>query len=168
MNKDEAPIVEKEQTEQDASNPNSAVTVPQVVHTHVNGLCVVTAGDVSTWLVPLYPNHTIVSIEMVAKEPPSCSAAEKRKRQSKMLRGGKVEHTVTPTTVIANLVLTKNDTSGETEGETVEVPLYAGVWGTIVELNHGVTPRLLMEDPLLDGYLAVILPSGQFPPPTTS
>jgi hypothetical protein len=104
----------------------------------------------------------------VAKEPPSCSAAEKRKRQSKMLRGGKVEHTVTPTTVIANLVLTKNDTSGETEGETVEVPLYAGVWGTIVELNHGVTSRLLMEDPLLDGYLAVILPSGQFPPPTTS
>lgn len=91
---------------------------------------------------------------MVAKEAAACSAAEKRKRQAKMLKGGKVDDAVTPRTIIAKLKLE----SGET------LPLYACVWGTILEVNTALTVDILFDDPLLDGYLAVILPSGNFPP----
>lgn len=120
----------------------------QVVHHHVNGLCIVTAGS------KLPEKSMIADIEFVAKEAPTSSAAEKRKRQAKMLKGGKVDHSVSPTTVIAKLSLK----SGET------VPIFACVWGTILELNRSLTPDVLLDDPLLDGYLAVILPSGSFPP----
>jgi hypothetical protein len=71
-----------------------------------------------------------------------------------MLKGGKVEDAVTPTTIIAKLRLK----SGEA------IPLYACVWGTILEVNHSLTMDILFDDTLLDGYLAVILPSGGFPP----
>ena len=118
----------------------------QVVHHHVNGLCIVTAGE-------SLPSD-IQSIKFIAKEAPAFSNAEKRKRQAKMLKGGKVENSVTPSTEIAQLKLK----AGET------IPLYACVWGTILELNTSLTPEILLDDPLLDGYLAVILPSGTFPP----
>jgi len=61
---------------------------------------------------------------------------------------------VFPTTVIAEM----RRASGE------PIPILACVWGTILELNHSITPDILFDDPLLDGYLAVILPSGPFPP----
>jgi hypothetical protein len=48
-------------------------------------------------------------------------------------------------------------------GTTIQIP--AGVWGTVLELNTNVTPELLKKDPLLDGYLAIIMPTGPFPPP---
>ncbi|KAG7339695.1 hypothetical protein IV203_025260 [Nitzschia inconspicua] len=154
--------VDKIETIRPLSDENKLFAmVPQVVHCHVNGLCVVTAGKVKEWLAKLYPKRTLQSVELVATEPPPCSAAEKRKRQSKMLRGGNVEHIVRPTSVIAKLKLTNNDN----KDRSTEVPLYAGVWGTIVELNHGLNPQILLDDPLLDGHLAVILPSGRFPPP---
>jgi hypothetical protein len=147
---------------QAVDNQIDAVVIPQVAHCHVNGLCIVTAGDVAAWLGTLYPKKTIKSVQMVAKEPPSSSAAEKRKRQAKMLRGGKVEHAVTPTTILAKLTL--GDDFGDRKEDGIEISLYACVWGTIVELNENLNPKILMEDPLLDGYLAVILPSGKFPP----
>lgn len=146
--------------------------IPQVVvHQHVNGLCIVTAGDIATWLPDRYPNHFLENIQFVAQEAPACSGAEKRKRQAKMLRGGKVEHVVTPVTVIAKLILKKRAQTTDNENDDndnkadIEIPIHAGAWGTIIELNHGVTPPVLMDDPLLDGHLAVIQPSGRFPPP---
>ena len=120
--------------------------ISQVVHHHVNGLCIVTAGE----QLP----SSIESIQFVVKEAPACSRGEKRKRQAKMLKGGRVEGSVSPSTVIAELKVQ----SGET------VPLYACVFGNILELNHSLTAEVLKDDPLLDGYLAVILPSGDFPP----
>jgi len=121
----------------------------QVVHQHVNGLCIVTAG--STRL----PEHDEIStIEILVTNAPSCSAAEKRKRQAKMLKGGKVDNVVTPTTILANLHLKSGD----------RLPIYSCVWGTILEVNTGLSVDRLLDDPLLDGYLAVILPSGEFPP----
>jgi hypothetical protein len=47
------------------------------------------------------------------------------------------------------------------------IPFYACVWGTIVELNPHIlrSPNLLLEDPLMDGHLAIIHPIGTFPPP---
>jgi hypothetical protein len=151
----------------------STKTIPQVVHQHVNGLCIVTAGDIGSWLPKLYPDHEVESIQFVAEEAPACSGAEKRKRQAKMLRGGKVDHAVMPLTVIAKLVLKEKmfvkpkGSTGDDKG-SVEIPIHAGAWGTIVELNHGLTPQVLMEDPLLDGHLAIIQPSGRFPPQSTS
>ena len=50
---------------------------------------------------------------------------------------------------------------------TTTIPFYACVWGTIVELNPEilVRPNLLVDDPLMDGHLAIIHPAGTFPPP---
>ena len=33
-----------------------------------------------------------------------------------------------------------------------------------MELNTTVTPQQLLQDPLMDGYLAIVLPTGPFPP----
>lgn len=123
------------------------IKLAQVVHHHVNGLCIVTAGRIP-------PEIDVEEIKIMTTEAPACSAAEKRKRQAKMLKGGKVKDSVEPTTKIAELVLA----SGES------VPIHACVWGTILELNHSLTPTSLKDDPLLDGFVAVILPSGDFPP----
>lgn len=120
--------------------------VQQVVHKHRNDLCVVTVGE----KIP----SNLQSINFVAREAPACSAAEKRKRQTRMLQGRKVEDTVSPCTTLAELQLV----SGE------KIALKACVFGTIIELNNNLTPDVLKDDPLLDGFLAIILPSGSFPP----
>lgn len=152
------------------------VRIPQAVHQHVNGLCIVTVAE--SIMSSLPPCSTIQTIRFVAQEARPCSAAEKRKKQSKMLKGGKVDDAVLPSTVIAELVVvveeaeeelghdttTEQVPSSSPTGRTAIIPLYACVWGTILELNSRLTPELLMEDPLLDGYLAIILPSGRFPP----
>lgn len=129
----------------------SPVDLCQVVHHHVNGLCIVTAGS------KLPEKGRIEGIEFAAKEAPHCSAGEKRKRQAKMLKGGKVDNVVTPESVLAYLQLTSG----------AKLPIYSCVWGTILEINSRLTVDILLDDPLLDGYFAVILPSGQFPPKTT-
>jgi len=153
-------------------DPNNDVDVDirQVVHQHVNGLSMVTAGELSI------PSSKILrSIRYLAKEAPSCSNAAKRKRQAKMLKGkGNVEHVVNPSTVIAELILedrTSADTNSASETVVTEkpkttiIPLRACVWGTILELNStALTPDVLLRDPLLDGFIAIILPTGKFPP----
>ena len=110
------------------------------------------------------------------------SAAAKRKRQAKMLRGGGngskptsngstgEKNTtgggiVTPTTVIAWLHLESDEKEKE---RNRKIPVYANVWGEVVEVNRKLTPRLLQKDPLLDGYIAIILPTGPFPPPSSN
>ena len=139
----------RESTDQAGETKQSpSFELSQVVHHHVNGLCIVTAGT------RLPDQGDIAAFEIVATKAPPCSAAEKRKRQAKMLKGGKVEDAVTPTTVLANLQLK----SGEI------IPVHSCVWGTILEVNSALSVDLLLDDPLLDGHLAVILPSGEFPP----
>ena len=124
----------------------------QIIHRHANGLAIVTAGT----LLKAHENQQVQSIDWkqsvstVANE----SAATKRKQQAKMLKGKATEGTVQPHHILAEITL---------DNGTI-VPLQAGVWGTILEINQQLTPQLLMDDPLLDGYLAVILPSGPFPP----
>lgn len=169
-------IVDEDITILKRSCPDATKAIPQSVHQHVNGLCIVTAGDVRVWMASLYPNYTIESAEIVVKEAPVSSAAQKRKQQAKMLKGRrKVEHIVTPSTVIAKIVLqrqlknTCRSINNDREGyNCVTLPLFAGVWGTILEVNNGLTPQLLMDDSLLDGYLAVVLPTGRFPPKSDS
>ncbi|CAB9497976.1 expressed unknown protein [Seminavis robusta] len=142
----------------------------QVIHQHGNGLCIVTAGSCfrSTHIVGNGNNdNPIQSIEFLVSPADPCSAGERRKRQAKMLKKGTLNNNnnnnttasgiVTPSTIIAQVTL-KNGSI---------IPMYALVWGAIMELNTHLTQEklsLLQTDPLLDGYLAVILPTGPFPP----
>ena len=131
------------------SKNNADIEICQVVHQHVNGLCMVTAGEL---VIP--SSMVLKSIRFVAKEAPQFSNAEKRKRQAKMLKGKDTENVVTPSTVIAELVLerTGEEIPDESNNKTFTIPLRACVWGTILELNDvALTPDVLLADPLLDG-----------------
>ena len=119
-----------------------------VVHQHANGLCIVTAGK---------PTSNVKNIHFLIKEAPESSAGERRKCLSKLLSGRNIadaQGLTMPNTFLAQLEMEN--------GETQLIP--AGVWGTVLELNPQLTPDLLRGDPLLDGYIAVILPVGSFPP----
>jgi len=121
---------------------------------------------------------TITKVTFQTQETDVNSVGAKRKK-SKMMRGnGQKKNSgpgvVKPADVVALVTL----------GDGREVPLRACVSGTIIELNQRLTsesgdgtmeedksmavPSLLVTDPLLDGYLAVIMPNGQFPPPAIS
>lgn len=127
-----------------------------VVHQHANGLCIVTVGDDD-----VLPDRgeTVKDISFQVQEAPQQSANERRKRQSKMLKGktaADVQQGITsPNTILARINIGEN-------GDTLNVP--AGVWGTVLELNPNLTAQLLRDDPLLDGYVAIIFPTGPFPP----
>ena len=47
--------------------------------------------------------------------------------------------------------------------------IHSCICGTVLEFNSNLedNPSLLIDDPLLDGYLGVILPNGSFPPPAS-
>jgi hypothetical protein len=153
-------FVEKQNDDNEQQPPK----LPQVVNQHVNGLCVVTVGDaISSWLSSQYPQHILKDIRYVVKEPPTSNASEKRKRQAKMLRGQKVDNTVVPTTTIAEMILVDNGSNNNSKEKII--PIRSCVWGTIIELNEELSPKVLLDDPLLDGYIAVVLPTGSFPPP---
>ena len=62
--------------------------ISQVVHQHANGLCVVTAGS-SEGLPPL---EDVLRIEFVTQVAGHCSAKEKRKRHSKLLKKGSLNN----------------------------------------------------------------------------
>lgn len=126
-----------------------------VVHQHANGLCIVTVGDALLG----NNNNNVKNISFQVEQISSTTSAnERRKRQSKLLKGTKInsnqQDITSPNTILAQVTLDS--------GETINIP--AGVWGTVLELNTNITPSLLKNDPLLDGYLAVILPTGSFPP----
>ena len=140
------PIEQSRSVEESGSAPQSINEV--VVHQHANGLCIVTAGK---------PRSNVKNIQFLIKEVPESSAGERRKCLSKLLSGRNIADTqglTTPNTFLAQLEMEN--------GETQLIP--AGVWGIVMELNPQLTPDLLRDDPLLDGYIAVILPVGSFPP----
>lgn len=179
----------------------------QVVHRHLNGLCVVTAGDVLEKLLSSTTRDDddaigdadaekivvgISSVEyLVNVGEGSKSARGKMRARNKKGREKKKQNevkdrrddgsgtvVVSPRDALCQIVLS--------DGTRVE--LRCCVSGTVVELNSrlllpppGCTggdgaaegdrdPSLLLSrDPLLDGHLAVILPTrGAFPPPAPS
>jgi hypothetical protein len=152
-----------------------------VLHKNANGLVVVTVGSscVSSSMIDcstLLPSLT--GIDVVASEAPSDSLGGKRKKQAKMLKGKSVQHVVQPHDTMAALRFdgeqnnSHDDDDDEPQsddnrsGETAHV--LCGVWGTVLEVNPNLTPELLRSDPALNGYLAIVLPTGPFPPPATS
>ena len=126
-------------------------TTGTVVHRHANGLIIVTAGSVK---------EPVQSVKMLVECSPECSQGERRKRVSNLLRKGSKNSNLGPGVVRPGTPLCEIQHSGSESITTVN----AGVWGIVMELNINLTPALLEKDPLLDGYLAVILPIGSFPP----
>lgn len=134
------------------------------VHQHANGLCVVTVGDaLKLLLLKDDPSRKEKddddcdwTIQFHVPETPALSAAQKRKRAAKQLQGRDMRNeigAVRPSDTLATLG---------------HIQLPCCVWGSVLELNHrhNRTVDMLKTDPLLKGYLAVILPTGPFPPPT--
>ena len=125
----------------------------QVFHRHHNGLIIVTAGpqELNNGLFLERDIQQVAKVSSIAGE----STNTKRKVLTKMLAGKKINDgiAVTPTDILFRI--------GDQN-------FCAGVFGIILEINENLTSSLLLKDPLLDGYLAVILPAGPFPPPEPS
>jgi len=186
---------------------NKEVTISNrhmIVHQHVNGLVVVTAGtmfcskddepciisqgtdnrqmaadpdndkarDIQSFEYPTEVQSANIEHAVSTKSEDgnrtTLSAGEKRKLISKLVKGKKqVPHSIRPNDTLAVV--------STTGGGKVELP--STVFGLVLELNKTLLSKndeesnnvkmksLLKEDPLLDGYLAIILPAGPFPPP---
>ncbi|KAL9186779.1 hypothetical protein ACHAXT_010499 [Thalassiosira profunda] len=183
--------------DEDANEPmQQSSGSTQVVHRHLNGLCIVTAGNALTECATKAgeteggSNITIASVRYLVKASKDSQSARgkmrtKMKKQKRADRdegaeGSREEHngSVSPRDPLCEISLS--------DGTTLQ--LNCCVAGTVIELNHrlekaakgaeengegasngavvGVRdPSLLLKDPLLDGYLAVIMPArGPFPP----
>jgi len=152
-----------------------SISVDQVVHRHVNGLCIVTAGETFRDILnSAGADVTISNVHFVKKESDAQSVGAKRKKakKSKYARNksnGKENEmdSTEPSETLAKITLSNGSV----------VDLKCCVLGTVLELNHRLdgkseqieecsmktNPSLLVTDPLLDGFLAVILPTGSFP-----
>lgn len=183
------------------SNNNS--TGNQVVHRHVNGLCIITAGNILQTALQQQnstssdnndgesQHQAIASIKYLVKVAPDAQSAKgklraKNKKRKKNNNNNKNDSSqaqdancgdVTPTDALCEVTLTNGE----------KVTLKCCVQGTIIELNHRLAASesavaqqqkqssigadvnvgsnidgnasLLLTDPLLDGYLAVIMPN---------
>lgn len=142
----------------------------QVVHMHANGLAIITAGDtIRTMLRNLNRNSDEVSISSFKfnlDAAKSVTSVGGKRKTARKMRSGQVEsETVEPDDILATVFLTN--------GQSVE--LRCCVAGTLLETNlnldftkddRSIQERcisLLRDDPLLDGFLAIILPLGNLP-----
>eukprot|EP00985_Skeletonema_marinoi_P014188 scaffold7142_cov80-Skeletonema_marinoi.AAC.2 len=190
---------------------NQSITIPsnnnstgnQVVHRHVNGLCIITAGNILQTALQQQnstssdnndgesQHQAIASIKYLVKVAPDAQSAKgklraKNKKRKKNNNNNKNDSSqaqdanwgdVTPTDALCEVTLTNGE----------KVTLKCCVQGTIIELNHRLAASesavaqqqkqssigadvnvgsnidgnasLLLTDPLLDGYLAVIMPN---------
>eukprot|EP00984_Skeletonema_dohrnii_P013957 scaffold5841_cov82-Skeletonema_dohrnii-CCMP3373.AAC.1 len=194
-----------------AGSNNQSVTVPsnnnstgnQVVHRHVNGLCIITAGNILQTALQQQnstssdnnngesQHQSIASIKYLVKVAPDAQSAKgklraKNNKRKKNNNNNKNDSSqaqdancgdVTPTDALCEVTLTNGK----------KMTLKCCVQGTIIELNHRLAASesavaqkqqqssngadvdggsnmdgnasLLLTDPLLDGYLAVIMPN---------
>mmetsp|Transcript_17977 Transcript_17977/g.51482 ORF Transcript_17977/g.51482 Transcript_17977/m.51482 type:complete len:227 (+) Transcript_17977:30-710(+) len=149
----------------------------QVVHRHANGLCVVTAGDLISEACRRSSSSgkastpvTIKQVDFRVKAAEGQSVGSKRrnrmgkntKKKGSDKNGDGCDErssgSVRPSDTLA-IVLLSCGTS---------VDLKCCVLGSLLEINSRLIdhPSLLLSDPLLDGYLAVVMPRGPFPLPT--
>lgn len=131
----------------DTTRPNDEAYERQIVHRHANGLCVVTVGDaVGT------TNAVVDAVEFLVACDDKAVGGKNKKKFQKNSQG-----MVRPTDALAKIRF----------DDGRELTLYCCVHGKIVELNRALVtkPSLLSHDPLQDGYLAIIVPLGAFPPP---
>jgi len=129
----------------------------QIVHQHTNGLCIVTAGD---WIQSLaLENGGVKNVLFVFEANGEQSIGSKRKITNKNQRNISVQldGRVLPRDALCQVYFRSGSC----------VALKACVAGTVLEVNQNLVrdPTLLISDPLLDGYIAVISPYvSSFPP----
>ena len=157
----------------DDSSPTSQCG--QVVHRHANGLCIVTAGDLireacrkssssggdaSTSVIIKQFDFKIKPVEgqSVGSKRRKMMGKKTKKKGSDVGGGESSSGLVRPSDILATAELSC--------GTSVE--LKCCVLGTLLEINTRLIdkPSFLLSDPLLDGYLGVVMPRGTFPLPT--
>ena len=185
----------------------------QVVHRHLNGLYIITAGNIIQQQLDSLSNGDdnkedgiqIKSIKyhiQASKDSQSARGKMRTKKKRKKQKHQSIQQTNSTTAVegvdgakecsskteVANhdgYVTPKDTLCTVTLSNGQEIQLKCCVEGTVIEINNrlvdgsinsdnadtreGSTTQgdisLLIEEPLLDGYLAVIMPSrGVFPP----
>lgn len=137
----------------------------QVIHRHANGLAIITAGSLVKDFLQKSQSQSGQNMEIkdftyTQDISTSQSVGGKRKKARKMKGGGKSSGVVNPTDTLA-VVTFSNDTT---------LHLKCCVAGTLLELNtklvakegdsQAKTLSLLSDNALLDGYLAVVMPTG--------
>lgn len=95
------------------------------------------------------------------KRPVVASAGVWRRPQRNGATTTAAAAVVRPTDTLA--VVTVREVEDGVERTLAVVP--CGVSGTVVEVNDALTWDIWLDDPLLNGYLAVVRPIGTFPPP---
>lgn len=146
------------------------ISIEQVVHMHANGLAIVTAGNsISNVLKQVDAQGeqiTVTRFEFKIDVKDSvASVGAKRKKARAMKNGLSQNEIVAPNDTLATLQLSN--------GEKIEFKCCMA--GTLLETNSKLVVTdsnienskrcysLLRGNPLLDGYLAIILPFGRFP-----
>jgi hypothetical protein len=141
-----------------------------IVHCHVNGLCILTIGDLLScpspsshpWSVSAveYASHIKTSVDTA---PAGKGKANKKKYDAKTGEGG-ADNSVRSETVVCRIKLKE----GGEGGKEVVVPITACVEGVVIEYNEALGTeegrRLLKDDPMGSGFLAIIKPKYKFPP----
>ena len=192
------------QTQQQTQIPHQS-SGNQVVHRHLNGLCIVTAGSVleETLLLPSIHSSnnnkeeekstndnnvvtTITSLQYLVKASKDSQSARgkmrtKNKKQKKQKQKTNDDYgdTATANEDHDGNVLPNDPLCRITLSNGRHVTLKCCVSGTILELNKRLeeacgtdndgggplsSSSLVVQDPLLDGHLAVIMPTkGAFP-----
>merc|ERR1711862_889669 len=172
-------IIMKEETKEDmALGSTTSLSNKQIVHVHVNGLCVITAGDnLLSYIhnkytisknhglndvqqqqqqqVPKDSKKIIKNIKYIQKVNNNSSGGKNKKKvQAKLIKHGGKIHPYDP---LVEIVLWDDSV----------IILYCCVLGTMIEINEErlkKDPSLLLCDPLGCGYLGIFLPLGSFPP----
>jgi hypothetical protein len=116
-----------------------------IIHRHANGLCIVTAGNLD--------GLKVESLQFLLESSAAVGQPSEQKKQKKRQGRGNTNNR-RPRDALLKMIL----------GDGGSMMLPCCVLGTVVEVNENITPELLTIDPLLDGYLAVIQPTGLFPP----
>uniref|UniRef100_A0A7S4KCT9 Protein Abitram n=1 Tax=Odontella aurita TaxID=265563 RepID=A0A7S4KCT9_9STRA len=162
----------KAELSKEANSDSQVMFADQVVHRHVNGLCVVTAGETLKKICSSSsPSLSVSSVEFLKEECENQSVGGKKKKHKKAKfarnkhspkRGDEEKGSANPGDSLAIVKLS--------DGRKFE--FHCCVLGTILEVNRrlleGTGGNLLVTDPLLDGFLCVILPTGPFPLPRRS
>ena len=167
----------------DAVNKRTTVA-DMIVHQHVNGLCVVcVANPTAIRQQPDDNNQDGTFHYHVSVTSSELSLAQKRKRNTKQLQGKKNDPhhhhhdgLVQPCDTLATWTLRRPNINKTSSNAVTMIRFPCCVMGSILELNERFRTdnhnddepwwSLLESDPYGTGYLAIILPSGPFPPPS--
>lgn len=157
------------------ASTEKAAAAGQIIHRHANGLCIVTAGELVKRACEASTSDDsedstrrstsihVSKVEFLVKEVEGQSVGSKRRKKMAKQRdaekssSGENSGVVRPSDKLARVELSNG----------CSVDLDCCVLGTVLETNAALSdkPSLLANDPLLDGFLAIIMPQGPFPFP---